>query len=226
MNKERILQSLKKLRENKERKFEQSVDLIINLRKVDLKKNPINLIIEVPHKVKEKNICGFFEKKIEGIETITKKDIEGYDKKKAKKLVKKYDFFIASPALMPNVATTFGKYLGPAGKMPSPQIGIVKEDPEEIKKLRERINRVIKIKTEEPSIKVIVGKEKMKNEEIAENILKVYEKVVESLPDKAWNVKSVLVKFTMSKPEVIEKKGGSEVQESKNSEELKKDFRR
>ena len=57
--KEDLQNALKKLRENsKERKFNQTVDLIINLQKIDVKKNPINLFINVPHKIKEKKIAG------------------------------------------------------------------------------------------------------------------------------------------------------------------------
>ena len=49
-----------------------------------------------------------------------------------KKLVKKYDFFLASGPNMPAVATTFGKVLGPVGKMPSPQLGILPSEDEKM----------------------------------------------------------------------------------------------
>ena len=134
------------LKENK-RKFIQSLDLIINLRGIDLRKENINLILNVPHKIKEKKVCGFFDKKSDLVDTITKLEFAKYkDKKLLKNLIKQYDFFIASAPLMPAVATTFGKILGPAGKMPSPQLGIIgQETTDVIKKEMDKISHSIKI---------------------------------------------------------------------------------
>jgi len=123
------------------------------------------------------------------------------DKKKLKKLVKEYDFFIAQSKLMPKVATTFGRVLGPAGKMPSPQLGIVlNADEKSINELKEKINTSLRIRAKEASIKVAVGKEDMKDEEIIENIIAVYNELVKTLPKDKENVKNIEVKFTMTKP--------------------------
>ena len=54
-----LKQALKELREEKERKFKQSVDLIVNLKGIDLRKNNVNAVITIPHKIKEKKVCGF-----------------------------------------------------------------------------------------------------------------------------------------------------------------------
>ena len=48
---------LSELRKEKERKFDQTADLIINLKKFDLKKDQVNLIVKVPFKIKNKKIC-------------------------------------------------------------------------------------------------------------------------------------------------------------------------
>ncbi len=120
--KQDLQKALVELRKEKERKFDQSVDLIINLQKFDSTKNAINLFISVPYKIKEKRIAGFLESKNKDLETITKEEFKKYsDKKKLKKLIKKFDFFVAQASLMQKVATSFGRVLGPAGKMPSPQ---------------------------------------------------------------------------------------------------------
>jgi ribosomal protein L1 len=65
------------------------------------------------------------------------------DPSKLDNLVKEYDFFIANAKLMPTVATTFGRVLGPASKMPSPQLGVVmNEDEKTIKEVLEKINSI------------------------------------------------------------------------------------
>jgi len=198
--------ALQELRKGKERKFDQTVDLVINLRKFDIKKSQVNLFINMPHKIKDKKICGFFETKQEGIETITPTQFKKYsDKKELKKLIKKFDFFIAQGSVMPKVATTFGRALGPAGKMPSPQLGILMNvNEKEIEDLKKRINNTLKIKVKESSIKLAIGKQSMSNNEIIENVLSVYNNVVKALPRDKENIKNIKLKFTMTKPIKIE----------------------
>jgi large subunit ribosomal protein L1 len=199
-------QALEELRANaKERKFNQTVDFIINLQKFELKKTPINLFINLPHPPKEKKVAGFFEMKSEYVDTITESDFKKYtDKKKLKSLVKKYDFFIAQAKLMPKVATAFGRVLGPAGKMPSPQMGILlNADEKSIKEIKEKVNSGVKIRGKESSIKVGVGKESMKDEEIIENINTIYSEIIKILPRDKENIKNLEIKFTMSKPQKI-----------------------
>ncbi len=200
-----LQKALIELRKGKERKFDQTLDLIINLQKFDIQKNSINLFISVPHKIKEKKIAGFLESKNNNIETITKDEFKKYsDKNTLKKLIKKFDFFIAQASLMPNVATSFGRALGPAGKMPSPQLGIIFDvNDKTINELKEKINKNIKIKTKEPSIKVPIGKQSMKDEELIENILVVYNAVLKAMQKGKENIKNIELKFTMTKPQKI-----------------------
>ena len=54
----KIQEALDELRKQEPRKFEQSVDLIINLKGIDAKKDQVNFITTIPHKIKEKNVCG------------------------------------------------------------------------------------------------------------------------------------------------------------------------
>lgn len=196
------INELKKYSEAEKRKFNQTVDLIINLKDFDIKKTSINTIVNLPHSLGVKKIAGFFEKKSSVIDSITKAEFEDFkDKKKMKQLIREYDFFLANAKLMPVVATTFGRVLGPAGKMPSPQLGIlVNEDENTIKALSKRIESVIKVKTKEPSIKVAIGKENDKVENLAENALAVYNEVYKNLPKQKENLRNVLIKLTMTKP--------------------------
>ena len=202
---EQIKQALVELRKGEARKFDQTADLIINLQKFDIKKSQLNIFVQVPHKVKDKRICGFFETKHSTVETITPGDFKNYsDKKALKKLVSKFDFFIAQASVMPKVATVFGKVLGPAGKMPSPQLGILMDiNDKTIEETKKKINNSIKIRIKEPSIKLAIGKQKMRDEEIVENVMTVYNAVMKDLPKGKENIKNIELKFTMTKPQKI-----------------------
>mgnify|MGYP001583356617 FL=1 len=203
-----IKEALSELRKSEERKFDQTVDLIINLQKFDPKKSQINILVFVPHKIKEKKICAFLETKNKSMETITPNDFKNYSEKKAlKKLVKRFDFFIAQASVMPKVATIFGKVLGPAGKMPSPQLGILMDvNDKMIEEVKKKISNSIKIRLKEASIKLAIGKQSMKDEEITENILAVYNSVIKNLPKEKENIRNIELKFTMTKPQKIKVK--------------------
>lgn len=197
-----LKKALTELRAIKERKFDQTVDLIVNLQKFDIKKSNVNIFVSVPNKVKDKKIAGFLEVKNKDIETITPDEFKKYtNKAQLKSLVNNHDFFIAQASLMPSVATTFGRALGPTGKMPSPQLGIVlNADEKTLKELRNKINTSVKIKVKEPSIKIPIGKQSMKDEEIIENIMSVYNTLLKTLPRNKENIKNIEIKFTMTKP--------------------------
>jgi large subunit ribosomal protein L1 len=200
-----LKKALTELRKDKERKFNQTVDLIVNLQKFDVKKSNMNIFVSVPHRIKEKKVAGFLEVKSPYVDTITFDEFKKYnDKLMLKNMVKKYDFFIAQASLMPNVATTFGRVLGPTGKMPSPQLGIVMNaDEKTIKELKTKIDNSIKIKVKEASIKLPIGKQNMNDEEIIENIITVYNIILKSLPRNKENIKNIEIKFTMTKPQKI-----------------------
>jgi large subunit ribosomal protein L1 len=202
MNKEDILSALAELRKNEKRKFSQSVDLIINLKNFDIKRENVSLFVNLPFKSREVKVGAFLNTKSKIVDTITKPEFDQYKgKKEAKKLTKSHDFFIAHASLMPSIAQSFGKFLGAAGKMPSPQLGIItNESEEEIKKTIAKIERTVRVRTKEPCIKLVVGKEDTKDEELEENILTIYNAVLNVLPRKKDNIRSVLIKFTMSKP--------------------------
>jgi len=200
----KALQEIRKAESGKHKKtgFDQTVDLIINLRDFDIKRYSINILVPLAHKFKEKKIAGFLEKKSGLIDTITKVEFDDFkDKKKLKRLIKEYDFFVANSKLMPAVATTFGRVLGPAGKMPTPQLGIlISEDENSMKAMLQKINSVIRAKTKEPCIKVAIGKQSNSDEALAENAAAVFNEVFKNLPKQKENLRNVLIKFTMSKP--------------------------
>ncbi len=203
-----LKEAITELRKLEKKKFDQSIDLVVNLKGIDVKKDNIATIISIPHKIKDKKVFGFLTKKSGLVNSVTQPEFQKYkDKKALKELVKSHDFFIAAAPLMPSVATTFGKALGPTGKMPSPQLGVLmKEDDVAIKQLIEKINLSIKVRVKEASVKVSIGKQSMPDNQILENAEAFYQGLVNALPTKKENIKSVMLKLTMSSPVRVEMK--------------------
>jgi large subunit ribosomal protein L1 len=208
MNEEqKFLEAVKKFKaEKKESKFDQTIDLIVNLKNFDIRREAFNTFISLPNKIKNKKVAGFFEKDSKIVDTIKKDEFARYkEKKDIKNLIKKYDFFIANAKLMPAIATSFGRVLGPVGKMPSPQLGILaSEDDKAVQEILNKINSSIRIRVKEPSIKIGVAKESLKDEEIVQNLSSAYNKLLELLPKKKDNIKNVKIKLTMGKPILVE----------------------
>jgi large subunit ribosomal protein L1 len=196
-----IKEAITQLRKEKKRKFVQTIDLIINLKNFDVRKEALNTFVPVTHPSKKK-VCAFLMKRSKLVDTITEIDFEKYkEAKEIKKLAKKYDVFMASAPMMTKVATKFGRVLGPVGKMPSPQAGIItKETDDDIKAMVEKVSRVIRVRNKEMAIKLPIGKEDMTDKQIEENISGVISGVTSKLPRGKENIKEVLVKFTMTKP--------------------------
>ncbi len=212
MDKESILELIKEIREKeKKRNFVQTFDLIINLRNIDIK-NPeekIDMFIQLPHgKGKKNKICALVdidllsEAKDTCDKVIQKNEFPRFKgKRELKKLAKEYDFFIGEATIMPQIAATFGKVFGPLGKMPNPKAGCVVPPKAPLKQICERLRNTVRLITKnEATIKVPVGNEAMKDEEIAENIITVYNSIVGKLPQEKANIKNMLLKLTMGKP--------------------------
>ncbi|MBA7660870.1 hypothetical protein ES703_68876 [subsurface metagenome] len=72
-----------------------------------------------------------------------------------------------------------------------------------INELKDKINNSIKIKIKEPSIKLAIGKQSMKDQELIENILTVYNSILKEMPREKENIKNIEIKFTMTKPQEI-----------------------
>ena len=203
-----LKEAIKQLRSEKERKFDQTFDLIVNLKGMDFRKTNLSFVVSVPHQVKEKTVCAFLNEKSDLVPTITKPEFARYNDKLAmKNLVKKYDFFIAHASLMPSVASSFGKVLGPTGKMPSPQLGVMMKDgADEIKNTLNKITKSAKIRVKEANVKIAVGKLSMPDDKVIENIKLIYEGIVQALPLKKDNIRNVLIKLTMTKPVEVQVK--------------------
>jgi len=200
-----ILESIKKVRESKKRNFNQTFDLIINLKEIDLKKaqNKIDEHFILPTGVgKETSITLFSDsaKKIEGCKIIKGTEIESLGKKKKnlKKVIKETDFFLSEPKLMPVVGKHLGKFLAPRGMMPKPVAG-------DVNKIIEGTRKGIKIKLDkQPIIHTVVGSEKMDDKNVEQNIKALLTYLEKKLPGGKNNIKSIYLKTTMGHPVKVE----------------------
>ncbi len=201
-----IKDALIELRKEKKRKFIQTVDLVMNLKNFDVRKEALNTFVFVPHG-NEKKLAAFFTKRSKMIDTITEEDFVKYKEiKDIKKLAKRYDAFIAVAPMMGKIATKFGRVFGPMNRMPSPQAGIIPQENEDmIKVMIDKMNKAVRVKNKEMAIKLAVGKEDMSDEDLVENIKAVIKELENKLPRGRDNVKEVLIKFTMTKPITIVK---------------------
>ncbi len=197
----KIEEALQELRTQDKRKFIQTVDLIVTLQNFDARKESVNTFIKLPNP-NERKICAFLTRKVKIIDTIIKEEFDRYkNPNDIKRLAKKYDFFVAVASVMPAVATTFGRVLGPMGKMPSPQAGIIAlDDDNTVLNVVEKMKSLVRVKTKDKSIKIAIGKESMSDKELKENVEAALQSLVAVLPRNKANVKNVLVKFTMTKP--------------------------
>jgi large subunit ribosomal protein L1 len=195
-----IQKAIQELRKEEKRKFIQTVDLIVNLQKFDSRKESINSFIQLHH-VGERKICGFLTRRTSLVDTIIKEDFDKFkEEADMKKLANKYDAFIAVASLMPAIATKFGRILGPLGKMPSPQAGIIPLDNDNaVKEMLDKMKKLVRVRTKEKSIKIAIGKESMPDKEIEENIHAAVSAIENLLPKKKENVKNIMIKFTMTK---------------------------
>jgi len=211
LDKEQIKNALEELNKLPKRKFPQSYDLIINLKNIDLKTNPLDFFVILPHNKGAKlRIAAFVDQEL--VEqsskfcdlTIKESEFSKYaaDKKLAKKLAQEYDFFLAQANLMPKVAAVFGRFLGTRGKMPNPKAGCVVPPNANLEAVVKKLNSTVHFVAKKAlNLQCLVGKEGQPENEIIENILAAHQAAAKHVPqDEAQNFKSVCLKLTMSKP--------------------------
>ena len=207
-----VLDALKQLRESSaKRNFSQSVELIINLQDIDMKKPEAKIqeTIELPHTPKKKaRTCviatgelALKAKKAGADLVMGKAELESLatDKKGQKKLANDYDAFIAEAPLMVLVGRTLGPTLGPRGKMPKPVPPSI-----DIKNQISRSGKTVTVRLRgQPTLQCAVGTEDMKDEEIAANVMAVVRRIEGKLKRGLKNISSICLKTTMGKPAKI-----------------------
>ncbi|MDR3062770.1 MAG: 50S ribosomal protein L1 [Methanobrevibacter sp.] len=201
-----ILEAVKKAKElSKPRNFTQSVDVIVNIRDLDVKKpeNRFDEEVSLPNGRGKGIKIGFvadgelaLQAKKAGVDlVITKEQLEEFGKKRkeAKKIANQYDFFVAQADLMPLVGRYLGPVLGPRKKMPKPVPAAIKVDP-----IIDRLKSTVKVSVKtQASIQALVGTQDMSDEEIAENIEAVLAVLDRNLEKGRNQIKSMFIKTTM-----------------------------
>ncbi|MCD6536237.1 MAG: 50S ribosomal protein L1 [Thaumarchaeota archaeon] len=198
----------------KPRNFKQSIELIINIKDIDLKRpeNRIYEVIELPHGRGDKpsKICVIAgpalaneAKKIPEIDRVIERDeLEALtgNKRLAKKLASEYDFFLVDPALMGLAARALGAALGGRGKRPQPiPKGVNLAD------LAKSLKKSVTINVRKnPQAMCLIGTEDMDSKQLAENAAVVISKIVDRLEKRLRNVQSIYVKKTMGEPIKVE----------------------
>jgi len=189
------------------RKFKQSVDVVINLKNIDMNdaKNRIEDEVILPHgRGVEAKLALFASgdlalKSATHVDLLIKpEEIEelAKDKKKFKKIADEYDFFIAEAPLMPVIGKTLGIILGPRGKMPKPVPPTV-----DIVNLAKNLRKTVKIRSKTTkTIHATVGQEEMNIEHISDNIDAIFKRLEGKLERGKLNIGSVYVKTSMGPP--------------------------
>jgi len=204
-----LLESVKEAKSKAEkRKFSQSVELIINLRDIDMKKpeSKIQESIELPHPVaKQSKVCviatgdlALRARRAGADLVIERADLESLagDKKKQKALVNEYEYYIAEAPLMPTVGRVLGSVLGPKGRMPTPVPPNV-----DIAGAIEKQRKIVQVRLRgQPILQCRIGTEDMPDEQIAENIETVIRRLEGKLKRGLRNIKSIVVKAAMGPP--------------------------
>jgi len=207
--KDEIGRALGELRKNLvKKKFDQSIDLVVKLREVDLKKpeNRINEAIPLPNPPEKSiKVCviasgdlGTRAKAAGADMLVTRQELEnlGKDKKAARKLAVDYDFFIAEAPLMPLVGRGLGSFLGPRGKMPTP---VPPNAP--IDQVVSNHRKMVRVRMrEQPVLQCRIGTESMADDKLVENIQAVVSRIEQKLERGFKNISEILLKGTMSKP--------------------------
>jgi large subunit ribosomal protein L1 len=209
LDKKTIVDALKLAKEKSGgKKFDQTVDLILNIQEVDMKapEGKIQEVVELPHATGKPNkivIVASGELAMKARHANADKVIERADldalagkKKDLRKLASEYDVFISEAPLMALVGRTLGPVLGPRGKMPIP----VPPTADIVALLEKHRKTVVVRMRSQPIIQVSVGSESMSDDDLFDNVQAVLRVLEGKLKRGLKNVKNVYIKTAMGVP--------------------------
>ena len=189
----------------KKRKFEEAMEIIVNLKGIDLKKGgkQLNVDVNLPHASGEATkVCiigagnfAFRAREAGASKILEVEDIERLetDKDAGKALAEEMDFFIAQADLMPLIGRVLGPFLGPRGKMPRPA-----PPDADLKKMLGEFSSSVKIRMRKNLvIQAKVGQRSMKPQLLAENIQAIVTALERNLEKGIQNIDEIFTKTTM-----------------------------
>ena len=183
-----LIQEAKK--SEKERKFKQSLELYITFKDIDVKKGfALNEVIQLPKQMSQPaKICvmasgdmGIKAKSANADEVIDNDGLSklAENKRESRKLINKYDFFLADTKLMANVGKLLGQLLGPRGKMPTP---VPFNAP--IESFLNRYKSSIRVRLKNSlSLSCKIGDEAMDEKDLAANAITIINAIEKKLPN-------------------------------------------
>ena len=190
---------------DKERKFKQSLELIMTFKDIDVKKGfSLNETVQLPKTSSHASVCvmasgdmGLKAKSAKADKVMNGDEVNtmGANKRESRKLINKYDFFLADTKLMPVVGKVLGQLLGPRGKMPTP---VPFNAP--IDSFLERFRTSIRIRVKNSLAAACkIGDETMDDADLLSNATAVINAIEKKLPNGDKNIKKIMVKTTMGK---------------------------
>ena len=207
VNETQLVEVIKKAKESeKARKFQQSIELILVFKDIDVKKGfAINETIQLPKKMsKSASVCiiaagdlGIKAKNAKADRVMNEAELIqlGKNKRESRKVINKYDFFLADTKLMPTVGKVLGQLLGPRGKMPTP---IPFNAP--VEALLERFRTSVNVKVKGSlSLSCKIGEESMEDADLAANANTIAAAIEKKLPNGDKNIRKIMIKTTMGK---------------------------
>ena len=207
VNETQLVEVIKQAKESdKTRKFQQSIELILVFKDIDVKKGfAINETIQLPKKMsKSASVCiiaagdlGIKAKNAKADRVMNETELIelGKNKRESRKVINKYDFFLADTKLMPTVGKVLGQLLGPRGKMPTP---IPFNAP--VESLLERFRTSVGVKVKGSlSLSCKIGEESMEDTDLAANANAVAATIEKKLPNGDKNIRKIMIKTTMGK---------------------------
>lgn len=191
---------------DKERKFKQSLELIMVFKDIEVKKGfAFNETVQLPKTDSPASVCvmasgdmGLKAKNAKADRVIDADELNtiGANKRESRKLINKFDFFLSDTKLMPAVGKSLGQLLGPRGKMPTP---VPFNAP--IDSFLSRFRTSIRIRVKNSlSAACKIGDESMEDSDLLANAHAVISAVEKKLPNGDKNIKKIMVKTTMGKP--------------------------